>query len=208
MNGSDSIPLPTRTLDSYYRILDILCPECECGSAYFDESRSEVFCADCGLMLLFNPPYNFSYPALGGAVFNETALKGSAIVKGKGHQNKSNNDYYQDIIRLRRNRERKHGNKREWRRKQYHRYVQIVHNNIGMNPSHKHRAHYIINKIPDFRRLHHRNDYEFTVTAICIYAMEETRNTLVDFSDPFIESLGITPDEFDKISKNITKFLE
>lgn len=187
-------------IDLPYRVLKVDCPECNGnGLAYFDEDRCEVFCGDCGLVLFFNPPFDPGFPALGGAAFNVGALEGSVLIGGGEPYCPSypQREYLPHTTKLK-------GKKEEWRKKQYHRYVGVVHTNLWLTPGEKARAHYIIDQVKNFHKLHGRNDYEFLVTAICIYAMYENKGGLtVSFEEDFLHSLRMKKSDFFRIRNKL-----
>lgn len=159
-----------------------------------------MFCADCGLMLLFNPPWNNGFPALGGAAFNLAMVYSSTLVRGGGERigtGDRRNYLYKQFINTA---AKRHGDKRKWRRAQYHLQVGVVHSNLWLTPVEKEWAHQIIERLPDLRRLSMNNDYVFLVAAICVYVMDKNKGGLtVSFDHPYLLHVGLGRDDYRQI---------
>ena len=189
-----------------FRVLKVGCPECQSEYAYFDEDRSEVFCNTCGVVLMWNPPYTHGYPALNSAVFNVGALQQSVLVAQTEEYRFKQSQYSRNLSKIQNRTGKKHGNKKLWRRSQYHRYVRVVNTNIFMTPHQKERAHFLIEQVNDFRKLHARNNYEFLVTGICLYSIEEHNSGVTDFSHPFLLQVGLGEDDYERIREKLNEF--
>ena len=165
------------------------CPECDCKTYSYDQSRGEKVCPQCGLVLEENIPQ---------------------VIPTRDVYKKPNNDFtWEEKMFLRKNgHHRYQTDTKQWYNNHDNRTIKSLSNQAQLNKKQQIETKYIIDCM-GFKKLHSRANKPEIICAVIRYVLKQsyTIPSLLRFNQGIFKEL-LTQDTYDIVERNIKEYFD